>query len=122
MTKEEERLKAEIAELLKQQLEIDAAEDAALGSRRGDEMPDELRFREESSAPLSDRDRKELTGSASYALSPQVSVYGAVARTIATLAENGAGTSLVGGVSCFFAAPRLRSEKAAPSFGRQARK
>src|SRR3954447_13823024 len=33
MTKEEERLKAEIAELLKQQLEIDAAEDAALGSR-----------------------------------------------------------------------------------------
>ena len=44
--KEEERLKAEIAELLKQQLQTDEAEDAALGARRGDELPDELRFRE----------------------------------------------------------------------------
>jgi hypothetical protein len=52
MQKEEERLKAEIAELLKQQLQQDEAEDAALGSRRGDELPDELRFREERLAKI----------------------------------------------------------------------
>ena len=56
--------------------------------------------------PLSDRDRKEITGSAAYSVTPQVSVYGALGRTIATLDENGAGTSLVGGVSFFFAPPR----------------
>lgn len=56
--------------------------------------------------PLADRDRKELTVSASYALTPQIGVYGAVARTITTLDENGAGTSLVGGVSFFYAPPR----------------
>src|SRR5438105_3561723 len=50
--KEEERLKAEIAELLKQQLQTDEAEDATLGSRRGDELPDELRFREERLAKI----------------------------------------------------------------------
>jgi transposase len=44
--KEEERIKAEIAELLRQQQQTDETEDAALGSRRGDELPDELRFRE----------------------------------------------------------------------------
>jgi transposase len=52
MKKEEERLKAEIAELLKQQLQTDEAEDAALGSRRGDELPEELRFREERLAKI----------------------------------------------------------------------
>jgi hypothetical protein len=56
--------------------------------------------------PLSDRDRMEITGSGSYALTPQIGIYGAIARTIATLDENGAGTSLVGGVSFFFAPPR----------------
>jgi transposase len=50
--KEEERLKAEIAELLRQQQQQDEAEDAALGSRRGDELPDELRFREERLAKI----------------------------------------------------------------------
>lgn len=66
-------------------------------SWRGSDVPD---------IPLSDRDRKEITGSGSYAVTPQISVYGAVGRTIATLDENGAGTSLVGGVSFFFAPPR----------------
>jgi transposase len=47
MKKEEERLKAEITELLKQAQQTDEAEDAALGSRRGDELPDELAFREQ---------------------------------------------------------------------------
>jgi hypothetical protein len=66
-------------------------------SWRGSDVPD---------IPLSDRDRKEITGSGSYALTPQVSVYGAIARTIATLDENGAGTSVIGGVSFFYAPPR----------------
>jgi hypothetical protein len=66
-------------------------------SWRGSDVPD---------VPLSDRDRKEITGSGSYAVTPQISVYGALGRTIATLDENGAGTSLVGGVSFFVAPPR----------------
>src|SRR5947209_6690712 len=52
MKKEEERLKAEIAELLKQQQQTDEAEDAILGSRRGDALPDELRFREQRLAKI----------------------------------------------------------------------
>jgi len=52
MKKEEERLKAEIAELLKQAQQTDEAEDAALGSRRGDELPDELAFREQRLAKI----------------------------------------------------------------------
>jgi transposase len=47
LNKEETRLQAEIAELLKQQLQTDEAEDAALGARRGDELPEELHFREQ---------------------------------------------------------------------------
>jgi hypothetical protein len=66
-------------------------------SWRGTDVPD---------VPLSDRDRKEITGSGSYAVTPQINVYGALGRTIATLDENGAGTSLVGGVSFFIAPPR----------------
>ena len=46
MKKEEERLQAEIKDLLAQQQQTDAAEDAALGCRRGDELPAELQFRE----------------------------------------------------------------------------
>ena len=45
MSKEEERLQAEIAALLHEAQQTDEAEDAALGCRRGDELPDELRFR-----------------------------------------------------------------------------
>ena len=52
MNKEEERLQAEIAALLKEAQQTDEAEDAALGSRRGDELPDELRFREERLAKI----------------------------------------------------------------------
>jgi transposase len=47
MKKEEERLKAEIDELLKKAQQVDGQEDAALGSRRGDELPDELKRRED---------------------------------------------------------------------------
>src|SRR5438105_8715182 len=47
MQKEEERLQAEITELLKQPQQQDEAEDAALGAPRGAELPDEMRFRAE---------------------------------------------------------------------------
>jgi transposase len=52
MKKEEERLKAEIAELLQQAHQSDEAEDAALGAHRGDELPEELRFRQERLAKI----------------------------------------------------------------------
>jgi transposase len=58
MKKEEQRLKAEIAELLKQQLQIDEAEDAALGSRRGDELPAELHFREQRLAKIQEAKKR----------------------------------------------------------------
>ncbi len=47
MTKEEARLRAEIDALLKQAQEVDAADDAASGARRGDELPQELRRRQD---------------------------------------------------------------------------
>jgi transposase len=46
MTKEIERLEAEIERLLEQAERLDAEQDAALGSRRGDELPEELKRRE----------------------------------------------------------------------------
>jgi len=46
MKKEVERLRAEIETLLKQAEQTDAEQDAALGSRRGDELPDELARRQ----------------------------------------------------------------------------
>jgi transposase len=47
MTKEEARLRAEIDALLKQAQDVDADDDAALGTRRGDELPAELRRRQD---------------------------------------------------------------------------
>src|SRR5208337_4454831 len=43
MTQEVARLRAEIDQLLKQAQDVDAQDDAALGTRRGDELPEELR-------------------------------------------------------------------------------
>jgi hypothetical protein len=51
--------------------------------------------------PIGDRDRKEISGGASYALTPAVHVFGSTGRTIATLEENGAGMTIAGGVSFF---------------------
>jgi hypothetical protein len=48
------------------------------------------------------RDRRELSGGASYFVTPQVAVYGAVGRTIATTDADGAGTTVSGGVSFLF--------------------
>jgi transposase len=47
MTKELSRLEKEIEELLTQAERVDAEQDAALGSRRGDELPEELKRRQE---------------------------------------------------------------------------
>ena len=52
MSKELERLRAEIQELLRQAEEVDAEQDATLGSRRGDELPDELKRREQRLAKI----------------------------------------------------------------------
>jgi transposase len=52
MNKEIERLEAEIEKLLQHAEELDAEQDAALGSRRGDELPDELKRREDRLAKI----------------------------------------------------------------------
>jgi hypothetical protein len=54
--------------------------------------------------PLSDRDRKEISGGAAYVLMPGVTIFGSVGHTVWTLAENGAGTSIAGGASFTFTA------------------
>ena len=56
--------------------------------------------------PIGDRDRKEISGGASYALTKAVHVFGSTGRTIATLEENGAGTTIAGGVSFFVMSTR----------------
>jgi transposase len=52
MAKETERLKAEIERLLEEAERLDAEQDAALGSRRGDELPAELKRREDRLAQI----------------------------------------------------------------------
>ena len=52
MTKEMLRIRAEIEALLKQAETVDATDEAALGTRRGEELPDELRRREDRLATI----------------------------------------------------------------------
>ena len=52
MTKEVVRLRAEIDALLQQAQDVDAQDDAMLGARRGDELPEELRRREDRLATI----------------------------------------------------------------------
>jgi transposase len=52
MKKEEERLKGEIEALLAQAEKTDAEEDAVHGSRRGDELPEELKRRQDRLATI----------------------------------------------------------------------
>jgi len=61
------------------------------------------RTRDAVAIPLSDRARSELTGSASYAVTPIASVFGSIGRTIKTLDENGAGTTFSCGLAFYFA-------------------
>ena len=49
--------------------------------------------------PIGDRDRNEVSGGASYAVTGAVHVFGSIGRTLATLDENGAGTTVAGGAS-----------------------
>jgi len=48
------------------------------------------------------RSRAELSGGAAYAVKPWIAVYGALGRTIGTTDDNGAGTTISGGVSFLF--------------------
>jgi transposase len=52
MPKEMARLEAEIDRLLHEAEQVDAEQDAALGSRRGDELPEELKRREDRLAKI----------------------------------------------------------------------
>ncbi len=56
--------------------------------------------------PLAERDRKEISGGAAYVLASHIVAFGSIGRTFATLDENGAGTTVSGGVSLWFAAGR----------------
>lgn len=53
--------------------------------------------------PMAERDRKEFSGGGAYVLTPSVTLFGSIGRTFRTLVENGAGTSIIGGVSFTFA-------------------
>ncbi len=52
MVKESARLENGIEQLLSQATQVDAEQDAALGSRRGDELPEELKRREDRLAKI----------------------------------------------------------------------
>jgi len=52
MTKEVARLRAEIDELLKQAQDVDAVDEAVLGARRGDELPEDLGRRQDRLATI----------------------------------------------------------------------
>jgi len=60
--------------------------------------------------PISDRDRKEVSGGVSYTVRPTISIFGSLGRTFRTLEENGAGTSISGGISIFFATEAARHQ------------
>lgn len=61
-----------------------------------------------SGLPLSQRDRKEISGGLARALARNVVVFGSIGRTIATLDENGAGTTISGGLSVSVATAAVR--------------
>jgi hypothetical protein len=44
-------------------------------------------------------DRTEITGSAAVPIAPNVSLFGSIGQTIATTDQNGAGTTVSGGIS-----------------------
>jgi transposase len=58
MLKEEQRLQAEIADLLRLGQQADEAEDAVWGARRGDELPAELQFREQRLAKIQEAKKR----------------------------------------------------------------
>jgi hypothetical protein len=54
--------------------------------------------------PIGERRRTDISGTISYVLRPQITASGSFGRTIMTLPQNGAGTSVSGGVSVFLPA------------------
>jgi hypothetical protein len=53
-------------------------------------------------------DRREVSGSVAFQASPQMSLFGSVGRTVATSDQDGAGTTLTGGVMFLLSAPVLK--------------
>jgi len=54
------------------------------------------------------RDRRELSGGASYFLRPHLAVFGSLGRTIATSDANGAGTTVSGGMTFVVVPPAIK--------------
>ena len=71
MNKALERLRAEIKALLQQAEQIDAEQDATLGSRRGDELPDELKRREQRVAKIEEAKERLQAEAAGQAAAEQ---------------------------------------------------
>jgi hypothetical protein len=57
------------------------------------------------------RDRRDLSGGASYVVRPQMAVFGSLGRTIATSDANGAGTTVSGGVAFMFGPSAIKRTK-----------
>jgi hypothetical protein len=57
------------------------------------------------------RDRRDLSGGASYVVRPQMAVFGSLGRTIATSDANGAGTTISGGVAFLFGPSAIKKKK-----------
>jgi hypothetical protein len=57
------------------------------------------------------RDRRDLSGGASYVVRPQMAVFGSIGRTIATSDADGAGTTVSGGVSFVLGPSAIRRRK-----------
>ena len=57
------------------------------------------------------RDRRDLSGGASYVVRPQIAVFGSLGRTIATSDANGAGTTVSGGVAFMFGPSAIKRRK-----------
>src|SRR5215207_11020956 len=72
MNKEIDRLQGEVKKLLKEAEQVDAEQDAMLGSRRGDELPDELKRREDRLAKIQEaKARLEVEAAAAAAAEQQ---------------------------------------------------
>jgi hypothetical protein len=57
------------------------------------------------------RDRRDLSGGASYVVRPQMAVFGSLGRTIATSDADGAGTTVSGGVAFMFGPSAIKRSK-----------
>jgi hypothetical protein len=55
--------------------------------------------------PSADRARNEISGSSAFELRPNISVFATIAHTVATVVENGAGTTVSAGLSVFVPHP-----------------